>query len=229
MNVTITPSIIRCPGVLRDRATITNRLGCERVHVDIALGFGYPVILTLDSFGIQERNWFQSSIDMHVFSFVKSYDVPNLPLREGDRLIAHCFPGERNLFLPALRRVASDHGAYFGICVDLSTSIVDAEEIAQQCDLLMVLSIPIGGSGLPLDLRAIPFLAKAREDIASKINCAIGIDGGVTEWSFGTLCAYVDVMVVGGLLFGAPDIEQRWKDLLEISARITKIENGGVS
>ena len=132
-------------------------------------------------------------------------------------------------FLPTLRRVASDRGARFGICIDLSTSITDAEEIAQACDLLMVLSIPIGGSGLPLDLRAIPFLARARADIANKINCSIGIDGGVTEWSFGTLCAYVDVMVVGGLLFGAPDVEQRWKDLLEASARIPKIEKGGTS
>ncbi len=211
------------------RPTIINRLGCERVHVDIALGFGHPVILTSDSFGIQERNWFQSSIDMHVFSFVKSYDAPSLPLREGDLLIAHCFPGEQNLFLPTLRRVASDHGAHFGICVDLGTSIVDAKEIAQQCNLLMVLSIPIGGSGLPLDLRAIPFLVKARADIARKINCAIGIDGGVTEWSFGMLCPYVDIMVVGGLLFGAPDVERRWKDLLEMSARIPKTENGGVS
>ena len=93
----------------------------------------------------------------------------------------------------------------------------------------MILSIPIGGSGLSLDLRAIPLLAKARTEIANKINCALGIDGGVTEWSFGTLCSYADVLVVGGLLFNTPDWQRRWKDLLDISERIPKVENGGVS
>jgi pentose-5-phosphate-3-epimerase len=220
MTVTLTPSIVRCQGTIEERAHLVNELNCERVHVDLALGLDFPVLLTLESFGMRERGYFQSAVDLHVFSFVEVRELSKLPLKSGDRLIVHYLPGTQKIPLSLLRRKAREQGAEFGLCVGLDVPFDRLARIVKEKDLLMILAIPIGGSGLPLDARTLPLLKKLRDSIANPRGCTLGIDGGVNEWSFGALCSYVDVVVLGGLLLNTSDLKQRWKELSLLADRI---------
>lgn len=63
-------------------------------------------------------------------------------------------------------------------------------------------------------------IIQAKHRINTCCGCKLGVDGGVNEQTFETLCGYADVVVVGGLLFNAPDAGNQWRALLERVAQL---------
>ena len=187
-----------------------NRLGCERVHVDMTYG-SLSNFFTPETFGAKERKLFCSRVDFHFFPNDSGWGSGALPFQEGDCVILHVFPWISQIDLMHGIELFKDCSE-IGIAIDLQMPVKKLARVFLQVTTILVMGIPAGESGQPLDKNALQSLRRLRTRTWRK-SVRIGIDGGVNKDTFASLVPITDFLIVGGILFDAPSMTKRWRCL----------------
>ncbi len=214
MSKLLTPSIVRMTGSLEERAGTLNVIGCRRIHIDMSVNSSIPDFFRCGMFGYAERNLFNASVDFHVFGQGSYDEYKTIPVRRSDRVIFHVFSETRLDALVGLFRYFKRDEIDIGISLDLGVPVDILLPMLMNLDLVLVMGIEAGGYGLPLSQTALCTMAILRREMTQQNRSMhMGIDGGVNTGTFELLAKSCDFMVVGGLLFNAPDIALQWRSL----------------
>lgn len=98
-------------------------------------------------------------------------------------------------------------GAKAGISICPQTPVEMLQDVIEDCDTVLVMSVNPGFSGQKFIPRAIEKVREARAMIKRRnVSCTIEVDGGVGAENARTLVeAGADALVMGSAVFGAPD------------------------
>lgn len=98
-------------------------------------------------------------------------------------------------------------GAKAGISICPQTPVEMLQDVIEDCDTVLVMSVNPGFSGQKFIPRAIEKVREARAMIERRnVSCTIEVDGGVGAENARTLVeAGADALVMGSAVFGAPD------------------------
>ena len=98
-------------------------------------------------------------------------------------------------------------GAKAGLAICPQTPVAMLQDVLDDCDTVLVMSVNPGFSGQQFIPRTFEKVRELRAMIAERgIACAIEVDGGVGERNARALVeAGVDVLVMGSTIFDAPD------------------------
>lgn len=109
-------------------------------------------------------------------------------------------------------------GIKAGVSINPATSLTMIEEILDDIDLVLIMSVNPGFGGqkfIPSALSKIERLAKIREERGLKFK--IEVDGGVTLNNAAQIAnAGADILVAGSAVFGADDIVNRTQDFKKL-------------
>lgn len=106
----------------------------------------------------------------------------------------------------ALKR-ARDNGLDFGLVMNPGTPFDGVAPFAEECDVLVVMSVEPGHGGQSFDTGVLPKIETAREWVESHgLSADIQVDGGITPENAGqVISAGATVLVAGTAVFRAED------------------------
>lgn len=113
-----------------------------------------------------------------------------------------------------LIRFIHEMGCKAGISIKPKTDVSVLDELIQEVDLVLVMSVEPGFGGQKFDPNALDKIRTCRKWIDERgLNCLIEVDGGINQ-DTGRQCAEagVDVLVAGSYVFGG-DIAERCASL----------------
>lgn len=212
----LAPSILSADfSKLGQQTELVEKAGAHFIHVDVMDGHFVPNI----SFG--------STVMKSLLGKTKlPFDV-HLMIENPDRYLED-FVTDNTEYItvhveacPHLHRTIQhikSLGIKAGVSLNPATPISSLEAIIEDLDLVLIMSVNPGFGGQK-------YISSATEKIkelkmmkhSRNPNLEIEIDGGITLENIKVVTdAGVDIVVVGSSLFGAPDIEKRVKELLEL-------------
>jgi pentose-5-phosphate-3-epimerase len=213
MTRTLTPSVARLSGTVERAAQSLNGLPCTRVHVDAVVGGRLPKLPVLEDFPADMRALFKAAVDFHIFDLRDSPRPLRLPLREKDCVILHVFPWTSPANVHAVLRSVGD-GSAVGLALDVDAPLQAVLGHVDAINAILVMGGPVGAVREPLDGRALSRLRQLRRVVRTcRGAIRLGIDGGVNRTTLLELADLADFIVVGSLLFDAPDTAAQWAEL----------------
>ncbi len=98
-------------------------------------------------------------------------------------------------------------GAKAGLAICPQTPVAMLQDVIEDCDLVLVMSVNPGFGGQHFIPRALAKVREARALVAARNpSCSIEVDGGIGESNARDLVAAgADVLVMGSAIFGAAD------------------------
>ncbi len=218
----LSPSIVCCNGTFKEMAAMLNYLRFPRLHVDVADGAGMPGLIPIECFGKSERQLFEAPIDLHIFDFSQRWEQEELPVKSGDSVVFHLFPWATSAKISELADKQLPDGVEKGIAIDTHASLNTAIAIVPRCTVVTVMGIEAGGRGLPLNEHAVERLKMLRNMTEGRVRLVI--DGGVNVDTFPRLACLADTIIIGSLLFNAPNLEAQWSHLQQWLRRLTRLK-----
>jgi ribulose-phosphate 3-epimerase len=213
MSVTIAPSILSADlGRLREEVEQVAAGGAEWLHIDVMDGhfgpnltFGAPLIRAL-------RNLTDLPLDVHLM-----VERPEHYLAEFAQAGATVFTFHPEATVHVQRHLAAarERGMLAGLALNPSTPVSIVEELLDDVDLVLVMSVNPGYGGqtyLPHSTEKIRRLRRVLDERGTR--ALLEVDGGITldtiaeAWSAGA-----DTFVAGTAIFGSVDPSQAVRDL----------------
>lgn len=214
----LSPSIARLERPLDQCIQIINRLGCESVHVDVCQGFSLPNFLTLSSIQNGSLRGFYARVTLHLFRLFGEQRMNLDCMREDDLIVLHVFPYMTASMISEFLAETNMLGCRVGLAIDLEARLEMVLGRLTELDTVFVMGIPVATYGLQPDKTTLYRLDEVSEMIRkSGACCRIGLDGGVNIETFPSLADRVDELVIGSLLFNAPDVVTQWRSLQSYS------------
>lgn len=213
MSVRIAPSVLSADlGRLREQVERAIEGGAEWIHVDVMDGhfvpnltFGAPVIEAL-------RRITDRPLDVHLMvrhpeRYIEAYADAGASV--------FTFHPEATVHVQRHLAAVRDRGMLAGLALNPSTPVVFAEEVLDDLDLVLVMSVNPGYGGqsyLPSATDKIRRMRALLDQGGSR--AALEVDGGITPATITEAwLAGADTFVAGTAVFGAADPAQAVRDL----------------
>ncbi|HEX3927654.1 MAG TPA: ribulose-phosphate 3-epimerase [Gemmatimonadales bacterium] len=208
MTVRISPSVLNADlGRLKDEVALAEAGGAEWIHVDVMdghfvpnLSFGGPMIRGL-------RRMTDLPLDVHLM-----VENPERYIDEYADAGAAVFTFHPEATVHVQRHLASARarGMRAGLALNPSTPVGLLEEVAQDLDLILVMTVNPGFGGqayLPSSSDKIRRVRALMTDLG--INATLEVDGGITAETIAEAhAAGADTFVAGTAVFAQRDVAE---------------------
>lgn len=212
----LAPSILSADfSKLGEHVSLIEKGGADVIHVDVMDGHFVPNI----SFGAAVMKSLNGKTSL-------KYDV-HLMIENPDKYIED-FVTDNTEYI-TVHQEACTHlhrtlqhikglGIKAGVSINPATPVCMLEDILQDVDMVLVMSVNPGFGGqkfIPIALEKIKKLAQIRSE--KGLNFEIEVDGGVTLDNATIISeAGADILVAGSAVFGAKDIVERTKEFKQL-------------
>lgn len=199
--VKLAPSIFAADFArLGDQVAEADRSGADRIHVDVMdghfvpnLSMGPPIIASL-------RRVTRLPLEAHLMISNPDVFVDEFVQAGTDSFLVHW---EGNNDLSRTVQCIKALGKTVGVAVNPATSAAVLEEIIQDLDQVLVMTVNPGFGHQHFLHTTLPKIARARELIDRiKPNCSLEVDGGIDATTAPlAVAAGADVLVAGSAIF----------------------------
>lgn len=218
MTVRIAPSVLSADlGRLAEQVEAAFDGGADWLHVDVMDGhfvpnltFGVPVIRAL-------RKLTDRPIDVHLMverpeQYIDDY--------AGAGASVFTFHPEATVHVQRHLARVRERGMMAGLALNPSTPLAAVEEVVDDLDLVLVMSVNPGFGGQGYLPAATSKIARVRELLGARRSAAVlEVDGGITVETIGEARqAGAEAFVAGTAVFGQRDIARAVRELREACA-----------
>ena len=205
MTVKIAPSILSADfACIRDEVNAVERNGASYMHLDVMDGRFVPNITWGPKVISDLRKHTRLIFDCHLMIVEPERYVDQFRKAGADIITFHLeTTSHAQRLLTHIRAL----GAKAGISVCPQTPVALLEDLIEDIDLILIMSVNPGFGGQKFIPHALEKVRQARSLVASAgTSCEIEVDGGITlENARSVAEAGGDVLVIGSGIFDTPD------------------------
>lgn len=203
--IRVAPSILACRfDRLGDEVRAVDRAGAEWIHVDVMDGHFVPNITIGPLIADAVRGVTSRTVDVHLMIERPERYVAGFAEAGADCITVHA---EASVHLHRTLQMIRGLGKRAGVALNPSTPLSALEDVLDEVDLLVIMSVNPGFGGQAFIPRSVDKVARARAMIESHRPGAIEleVDGGVSAKTAPALAAAgATVLVAGSAVFGHP-------------------------
>ena len=201
----IAPSILSADFVrLKEEIQAVEAAGADYLHIDVMDGHFVPNITIGPSVVEAVRKVTRLPLDVHLMIENPDQYIPEFAKAGANILSVH---QETCPHLNRTINLIKEYGLIPAVVLNPSTPISTLEDILEEVDMVMIMSVNPGFGGQKFIPGTIKKIRNLKEMITERgLNIDIEIDGGVTPKNVGQVCnAGADVVVAGSAIFHTPD------------------------
>jgi len=209
----IAPSILSADfGRLAEEIKMAEEAGVDMIHIDVMDGIYVPNITGGPMIIEAVRKVTNLPLDVHLMIVNPERYVSDFIKAGANILTIHV---EASTHLHRTVWLIKEHRIKAGVSLNPATSLTTVEEIINDIDLLLIMSVNPGFGGQGFINASINKIIRAKQMIISKeASSLIEVDGGVKfENAKEIVRAGADILVMGSAFFGSKDYKTFMEEL----------------
>jgi len=206
--VRIAPSILSADfSRLGEEIKAVEAAGADFIHIDVMDGRFVPNLTIGPLIVSAVRKVTSLPLDVHLMIESPDQLIPEFIKAGAHFVTVHL---EACCHLHRTIQLIKQHGAKAGVSVNPATAVSSVEDILDELDLLLIMSVNPGFGGQQFIQRTFSKIEQARAILKQRnLKTMLSVDGGVKKENAGALrVAGVDLLVAGSAIFNAPDYRE---------------------